>query len=53
MIELAEVPYRADISAAALKLRAAKLLGLIESATGKLVTGRDSDETAQAFGGPL
>jgi hypothetical protein len=36
-----------------IRRRAASLLGLIEAATGKVITGRDSDETAQAFGGPL
>lgn len=30
--------------------RASALLGLIESATGKAVTGRDSEETVKAFG---
>ena len=33
--------------------RAIKLLGIIEEATGKQVTGRDSDETVMAFGVPL
>lgn len=33
--------------------RASALLGLIESATGKSVPGRDSEETAKAFGGAL
>lgn len=27
--------------------------GLIESATGKIVSGRDSEETSKAFGGSL
>jgi hypothetical protein len=33
--------------------RGIKLLGIIEEATGKQVTGRDSDETVAAFGVPL
>ncbi|MBI2378505.1 MAG: hypothetical protein HYV07_31190, partial [Deltaproteobacteria bacterium] len=33
--------------------RALKQLDLIERATGKQVTGRDSDETVAAFGAPL
>jgi hypothetical protein len=33
--------------------RAAKLLDVIESAMGKSVPGRDSDEVVHAFGGPL
>jgi hypothetical protein len=33
--------------------RAINLLGIIEEATGKQVTGRDSDETVAAFGVPL
>ena len=33
--------------------RAARLLNLIEAATGKAITGRDSDEVVQEFGGPL
>ena len=33
--------------------RARKLLDIIESAMGKTVSGRDSDETVEAFGGPL
>jgi hypothetical protein len=33
--------------------RATKLLDLIEKATGKQVTGRDSDETISAFGSAL
>ena len=33
--------------------RASRLLSLIEAATGKGVAGRDSEETAEAFGGPL
>jgi hypothetical protein len=36
-----------------LRARGTKLLDLIESATGKQVTGRDSDETVAAFGAPL
>jgi hypothetical protein len=36
-----------------IRLRAAALIGLIEQATGKVVSGRDSEETTMAFGGPL
>jgi len=36
-----------------LRHRASRLLNLIEAATGKGVVGRDSDETTEAFGGPL
>lgn len=36
-----------------LRDRASRLLDLIEAATGKSVAGRDSEETAEAFGGPL
>ncbi|MDK9719448.1 MAG: hypothetical protein OEL57_16320 [Trichlorobacter sp.] len=33
--------------------RASALLGLIETATGKAISGRDSEETIKAFGGKL
>jgi hypothetical protein len=33
--------------------RACRLLDLIEQATGKVVVGRDSEETSSAFGGAL
>ncbi len=36
-----------------IRLRASALLGLIEGATGKAVSGRESEETAKAFGGTL
>jgi hypothetical protein len=36
-----------------IRQRAMALLGLIETATGKAVSGRDSEETVKAFGGPL
>lgn len=36
-----------------IRLRAAALLGLIEQATGKAVSGRDSDDTVKAFGASL
>jgi hypothetical protein len=36
-----------------IRCRASMLLGLIEDATGKAVSGRDSEETAKAFGGVL
>ncbi|HNP64835.1 MAG TPA: DUF262 domain-containing protein [Woeseiaceae bacterium] len=44
---------RADDFDSFLRRRAAALLGLIEGATGKTVAGRDSEETAKAFGGAL
>jgi hypothetical protein len=36
-----------------IRLRASSLLGLIESATGKAISGRDSEETVKAFGAAL
>lgn len=36
-----------------IRRRASALLGLIEGATGKAVSGRESEETAKAFGGAL
>ncbi len=36
-----------------IRLRASALLGLIEGATGKAVSGRESEETTKAFGGAL
>jgi hypothetical protein len=36
-----------------IRLRAASLLGLIEQATGKTVSGRDSEDTVKAFGASL
>lgn len=36
-----------------MRMRASALLGLIEQATGKAVSGRDSEETINAYGGPL
>jgi hypothetical protein len=50
-IPIAEL--RADDFDGFIRLRAAALLGLIEGATGKAVSGRDSEETAKAFGGAL
>lgn len=44
---------RQDDFDAFIRARAAMLLGLVEKATGKQVTGRDSDEVKAAFGGPL
>lgn len=44
---------RADDFDSFIRLRASALLDLIESATGKAVSGRDSDETKKAFGGVL
>lgn len=36
-----------------IRLRASSLLGLIENATGKAISGRDSEETVKAFGAAL
>jgi hypothetical protein len=36
-----------------IRRRASALLGLIEGATGKTVSGRQAEETAKAFGGAL
>jgi hypothetical protein len=44
---------RADDFDSFIRLRASALLGLIEVATGKAVSGRESEETAKAFGGAL
>lgn len=44
---------RADDFDAFIRRRASALLSLIEDATGKTVTGRDSEETMKAFGGVL
>ena len=44
---------RADDFDGFIRRRALALLGLIEGATGKSVSGRESEETAKAFGGPL
>ena len=44
---------RADSFEAFIISRANNLLDLIQSATGKNIPGRDSDETIEAFGGPL
>ena len=50
-IPIAEL--RADDFDGFIRLRASALLGLIEEATGKAVAGRESEETAKAFGGAL
>lgn len=50
-IPIAEL--RGDDFDSFIRLRASALLGLIEGATGKDVSGRDSGETAKAFGGVL
>jgi hypothetical protein len=47
------VALRNDAFDTFIRDRAMKLLDLIERATGKQVTGRDSDETISAFGSPL
>ncbi|MBV8618025.1 MAG: DUF262 domain-containing protein [Curvibacter sp.] len=44
---------RADDFDAFIRLRAAALLALIEAATGKTVSGRDSEDTVKAFGAAL
>ena len=44
---------RSDDFESFLQDRASRLLNLIEAATGKAVPGRDSEETIDAFGGPL
>jgi hypothetical protein len=36
-----------------IRRRASALLGLIEGATGKAVSGRESEESAKAFGGAI
>ncbi|WP_295392233.1 DUF262 domain-containing protein [uncultured Thiodictyon sp.] len=47
------VDLRGDQFDAFVRERAKRLLGLIEAATGKKVSGRDSEETVHAFGGAL
>jgi hypothetical protein len=47
------VPIRADDFDIFMRMRATTLLDLIESATGKRVAGRDSEDTVAAFGAPL
>ena len=44
---------RADNFDGYLRDRASRLLKLIETATGKGISGRDSEETVEAFGGTL
>ena len=44
---------RADDFDGFIRRRASALLTLIEASTGKAVSGRDSEETAKAFSGPL
>jgi hypothetical protein len=44
---------RSDAFEGFIRDRAGRLLDLIESATGKAVSGRDSDEVLQEFGGTL
>jgi hypothetical protein len=44
---------RSDNFQSFLRQRARFLLGLIEKATGKAISGRDSEETVRAFEGPL
>jgi hypothetical protein len=48
-----ESKLRADDFDGFIRARARGLLDLIDQATGKAVTGRDSEETVSAFGGPL
>jgi hypothetical protein len=47
------VHIRADDFEAFLRARAGALLDLVETATGKQISGRDSEETIKAFGGAL
>ncbi|MBW7934571.1 MAG: DUF262 domain-containing protein [Gemmatimonadaceae bacterium] len=47
------VHIRADDFEAFLRARAGTLLDLVETATGKRISGRDSEETIKAFGGAL
>jgi hypothetical protein len=51
VIPVAEL--RSDDFDGFIRRRASALLGLIEGATGKVISGRDSEETAKAFGGAL
>ncbi|MBU0499847.1 MAG: DUF262 domain-containing protein [Gammaproteobacteria bacterium] len=51
VIPVAEL--RSDDFDGFIRHRASALLGLIEAATGKAVSGRDSEETSKAFGGEL
>lgn len=51
VIPVAEL--RSDDFDGFIRRRASSLLGLIEAATGKAVSGRDSEETSKAFGGVL
>lgn len=51
LIPVAEL--RADAFDAFIRARASALLTLIEEATGKAVSGRESEETVKAFGGTL
>lgn len=45
--------HRANDCDAFLRTRAGALLDLVERTTGRTISGRDSDETVGAFGGPL
>jgi hypothetical protein len=51
--QISPILLRADSFGDFIRDRASRLLNLIEEATGKAVTGRDSDEVVQEFGGPL
>jgi hypothetical protein len=51
--QIAPALLRSDAFEGFIRDRAARLLSLIEGATGKAITGRDSDEVMQEFGGPL
>jgi hypothetical protein len=48
-----EAELRGDDFDSFIRLRASSLLGLIENATGKAISGRDSEETVKAFGAAL
>jgi len=47
------IELRTDSFESFIQQRAIALLGIIEDATGKVVSGRDSDETKKAYGGAL
>jgi hypothetical protein len=51
--QISPVLLRGDAFEEFIRDRAARLLNLIEDATGKAITGRDSDEVVQEFGGAL
>ena len=50
---ISESHLRSDDFHGFLRNRANQLLDLIQGSTGKVISGRDSEETVDAFGGPL